>query len=94
VPNSPPYRDVILINGLESAVFVVEYDLDVSGGDCGSGAFVQQGGALLSAEVGVGIAQDKSDGSEEVALAGAISSNDDIGTRRERLNDCLILIAI
>lgn len=90
----PPYCHVILVNGLESAVLVVEYDLDVGGGDCGSGALVQQGSALFTAEVGVSIAQDESDGSEEVALAGAISTDDDVRARRERLDDGLVLVAV
>lgn len=34
------YCDVILVNGLESAVLVVKYDLDIGGGDSGAGAFV------------------------------------------------------
>lgn len=50
--------------------------------------------SLFSAHMGVGIAKDKTDSSEEVAFPGSIATDDDIVLGREGLDNCLILIAI
>ena len=41
----------------------------------------------------IGVTEDKSNGGEEVTLAGAIAAYNDVVFRRERLDDSLILIA-
>lgn len=54
---------------------------------------MQEGLTLFSAEVSVGIAQDKANGREEITLAGPIAPNDDIVFGRKWLNDSLVLVA-
>lgn len=49
---------------------------------------------LLSTEVGVGIAEDETNGREEVTFAGPIAADDDIVFGRKGLNDRLVLVAI
>jgi hypothetical protein len=55
---------------------------------------VQQGLALLPAHVGVRIAEDKPDRSEEITLARTIAPDDDIGAWRKWFYDGLILVAV
>lgn len=50
--------------------------------------------ALLSAEMSVGIAEDETNGREEVTLARPIAADDDIVFGRKGLNDRLVLVAI
>lgn len=54
---------------------------------------MQQGLSLFATHLGVGIAEDESDGGEEVALAGTIAADDDIVLGREGLDDGLVLVA-
>jgi hypothetical protein len=54
---------------------------------------VEKGLPLLAAHVCVGIAEDESNGGEEVTLARTIAPDDDIGPGREGLDDGLILVA-
>lgn len=49
--------------------------------------------ALFSTEMGVGIAQDETNGGKEITLAGPIATDDDIVLGRKRLNDRLVLVA-
>ncbi len=44
---------------------------------------VEEGLALLAAELGVGVAEHVADGGEEVALAGPVPADDDVGARGE-----------
>ena len=44
--------------------------------------------------MGVGIAEDETNGRKEVAFTGTIATNDDIMLRGEGLNHGLILVAI
>lgn len=55
---------------------------------------MKKGLAFLSAQVGVSIAENESNGREEVTLSGAIATNDDIMLRREWLDDRLVLVAV
>jgi hypothetical protein len=55
---------------------------------------MEEGLPLLAAQVGVGIAEDKTDGGKEVALSGAVAADDYIGSRGEGLDDGLVLIAV
>lgn len=50
--------------------------------------------SLLSTEVSVGITEDEPNRREEVTLARTIAANDDIVFWRERLDDCLVLVAV
>lgn len=50
--------------------------------------------SLFATHLCVCIAQDESDGGEEVALSGAIATDYDIVLGRERLNDGLVLVAV
>lgn len=54
---------------------------------------MQKGLSLLSPEVCVGIAEDETDGREEITFAGTIATNDHIVLGRKRLDDRLVLIA-
>lgn len=49
--------------------------------------------ALFATHLGIGIAEDEADGGEEVTLARTISADNNIGARRERLENGLVLIA-
>lgn len=49
--------------------------------------------ALFSAKVGVGIAQDETNGGEEITLARPITADDNIMFRGKGLNDRLVLVA-
>ena len=55
---------------------------------------MKKGLAFLSAQVGVSIAEDETNGREEVTLSGAIATNDDIMLRGEWLDDRLVLVAV
>jgi hypothetical protein len=55
---------------------------------------VEEALALLAAHLRVGIAENESNGCEEVTLAGTIASDNYIGFVRKRFNDCLILVAV
>lgn len=50
--------------------------------------------SLFTTKVRVCIAQDETNGGEEVTLARSIAADDDIVFRGERLDDGLILVAI
>ena len=50
--------------------------------------------SLLLAHLRVCIAEDKTDGSEEVALARSISADNNVVFGREGLDDRLVLIAV
>lgn len=50
--------------------------------------------ALFSTQVRVGITENEADGGEEVTLAGSVATHDHIVFRRERFNDCLVLVAV
>jgi len=54
---------------------------------------VEESLALFATHLGIGIAEDEADGGEEVTLARAISADNNIGARRERLENGLVLIA-
>jgi hypothetical protein len=54
---------------------------------------MQESLTLLSAEVGVGITKDESNGSKEVTFARTIAADDDIVFGGEWLNDRLVLVA-
>lgn len=54
---------------------------------------MEEGLALLAAQVDVGIAKDETDSGEEIALSGAIASDNNIGPWGEGLNDGLVLVA-
>ena len=54
---------------------------------------MKQGLSLFATHLSVGIAQDEADGGEEVALARAIATDDDIAVGREGLDLHLILVA-
>lgn len=56
--------------------------------------YVKQSLTLLSAQVGVGITENKSNGREEVTLARTIAADDNIVFGRKRLNDRLVLVAV
>lgn len=49
--------------------------------------------ALFSTHLGVGIAENEADGREEIGLARAIATDDDVCLGREWLNDSLLLVA-
>jgi hypothetical protein len=49
--------------------------------------------SLLSAEVGVGIAEDETNGRKEITFSGTVAANDHIMLGRKRFNDRLILVA-
>lgn len=55
---------------------------------------MKKGLAFLSAQVGVSIAEDETNGRKEVTLSGAITTNDDIVLRGEWLDDRLVLVAV
>jgi len=57
-------------------------------------AYVKKSLSLFATHLRVCIAQDESDGGEEVALAGTIATDNDIMLGRERLNDGLVLVAV
>jgi hypothetical protein len=48
---------------------------------------------FLSSHLRIGIAEDKTDRGEEVALAGAIATDNYIEFGRERVDDRLVLVA-
>ena len=50
--------------------------------------------ALFTTELGVVIAQDETDGCEEVGFARAVATDDYVVLGRERLNDCLVLVTV
>ena len=54
---------------------------------------MQKALALLTAHLGVGIAQDEANCRKEITLAGAIATDNDISLGREGLNDGLVLVA-
>jgi hypothetical protein len=54
---------------------------------------VEQALAFFAAHLGVGIAEDESHRREKVALPGAIATDNDIGFRREWLDDGLLFVA-
>jgi hypothetical protein len=56
-------------------------------------AYVQKSLSLLATHLSVGIAQNESDGGEEVALARTIATDDNIVLRREGFDDGLVLVA-
>jgi hypothetical protein len=55
---------------------------------------MQQSLSLLSSHLGVGIAEHKTDGGEEIALPGAVATNDNIVLGREGLDDGLVFVAV
>lgn len=55
---------------------------------------MQQPLSLFAGHLGVGIAEDEPDGCEEVTLAGAIASDDNVCAGGEGLNDRLVLVAV
>lgn len=54
---------------------------------------MEEGLPLFAAHLGIGIAEDEADRGEEVALARAISADNDIGARREGFENGLVLVA-
>jgi len=54
---------------------------------------MQKGLTLLSAKMSIGITKDKTDGREEVTLAGTIAANNDIVFGRKWLDNRLVLVA-
>lgn len=56
--------------------------------------YVKQSLTLLSAQMGVGITENKPNGREEVTLARTIAADDNIVFGRKRLNDRLVLVAV
>lgn len=56
--------------------------------------YVQKSLALLPAKVSVGVAENETNGREEVTLARAIAADDDIVFGREGLDDRLVLVAV
>jgi hypothetical protein len=54
---------------------------------------VQESLTLFSAEMSVGITKDKTNGCEEVTLAGAIAADNDIVFGGKWLDDRLVLVA-
>ena len=54
---------------------------------------MQKGLTLLSSEVSIGIAEDKSNCGEEVTLARTVAPDDDIVFRRKWLDNGLVLVA-
>jgi hypothetical protein len=54
---------------------------------------VQERLTLLAAHLGIGIAKNESNSGEEVALARAIASNNNVSARRKGLNNGLVLVA-
>ena len=54
---------------------------------------MKKGASLFPAHLGIGIAEDKSDGGEEITLSRTIASYDYIVFWREGFDDSLILIA-
>lgn len=55
---------------------------------------MQQSLTLLSAEMGVGIAEDEANGRKEVTLSRTIATDDDIVLGRKGLDDRLVLVAV
>ena len=55
--------------------------------------YVKKSASLFPAHLCIGIAEDKSDGSEEITLSRAITPYDDIMFRGEGFDDSLILVA-
>jgi hypothetical protein len=49
--------------------------------------------SLFAAHLGVGIAEDEANGGKEVALAGAVATDNNIMLWREGLNHCLFFVA-
>ena len=56
-------------------------------------SYVKESRPFLPTHLGVRVAQYEANCGEEVALARPIPANDDIVFGRERLDDCLILVA-
>jgi hypothetical protein len=50
--------------------------------------------ALFATHLRVGIAEDETDGGEEIALSRTIATNDDVRTGGEGLDDGLVLVAV
>lgn len=48
---------------------------------------------LLTAHLGIGIAENEADGCEEVTFTGTIAADDDVGLWRKGLDDGLFLVA-
>lgn len=59
----------------------------------GEGVYMKKSLSFLSTEVSIGIAQNESNGGEEVTLAGTITADDDIVFWGEWFDDSLVLIA-
>jgi len=55
---------------------------------------VKQCLSFFAAHVGVRIAEDEPDSGKEVALAGSIATNDNIGFWGEGFDDGLLLVAV
>lgn len=49
---------------------------------------------LFASHLSIRIAKDEADGGEEVGLSGSIATDDDVTFRRERLDDCLLLVTV
>lgn len=49
--------------------------------------------SLLTAHLGIGIAEDEADGCEEVTFTGTIAADNDVGLWRKGLDDGLFLVA-
>ena len=50
--------------------------------------------SLFATHLSVGIAEDESNSGKEIALAGAVAPDDNIGARREGFDDGLVLVTI
>lgn len=55
---------------------------------------MEESAPLFAPHLCISIAEYETDGGEEIALPRAIAANDNVVFRRERLDDCLILVAI
>ena len=81
-PDRPTEHDLLPIDR-EPVVGVVEHHFDVRRHHREAGALVQQGLALLGAQVGEDVAEDEPDGGEEVALPRPVPPDDDIALRAQ-----------
>ena len=91
--DDPSEEDFFFVDG-ESAVRVVEDDLDVGGDDARPRPLVQKGLTLFRAQVRVLIAQHELYGVEEVGLSGPVSTDDDVVARVEGLDHRLLAVTL
>ena len=78
----------------QAAISVVEDDLDVGRDDPGPRALVQQCLSLLGPEVRVLVGQDELDRVEEVGFSRPVSTDDDVVSGVERLDDRLLAVGL